>query len=67
MTIKIGGLGQEISFYCPVCSEKMNHMCKVTLGTGSTIRYAYECNSCELEIKSDASGNAKLLKEVANV
>lgn len=70
MTIKIGGLGQEISFYCPVCSEKMTHICIATLGgmyRKGTIRYAYECNSCELEIKSDASGNAKLLKEVANV
>ena len=70
MTIKIGGLGQKISFYCPVCSEKMTHTCIATLGgmyRKGTIRYAYECNSCELEIKSDASGNAKLLKEVANV
>ena len=70
MTIKIGGLGQEISCYCPVCSEKMTHMCIATLGgmnRKGTIRYAYECNSCELELKSDASGNAKLLKEVANV
>ena len=70
MTITIGGLGQKISFYCPVCSEKMNHMCIATLGgmySKGTIRYAYQCNNCELEIKSDASGNAKLLKEVANV
>jgi len=67
MTIKIGGLGQEISAYCPVCSEKMTHRCIATLGTGRTIRYAYQCDSCELELKSDANGNAKLLKEMENV
>lgn len=70
MTIKIGGLGQEISFYCPVCSEKMTHMCIATLGgmnSRGTIRYAWQCNNCELELKSDSNGNAKLLKEVANV
>jgi predicted RNA-binding Zn-ribbon protein involved in translation (DUF1610 family) len=64
MTIKIGGLGKEISFYCPVCSEKMEHWAHAT---NRTIRYSYDCNSCELSVKSDASGNAKLLKEVANV
>ena len=70
MTIKIGGLGQEISCYCPVCSEKMTHMCIATLGgmnSKGTIRYAWQCKNCELELKSDASGNATLLKEVANV
>lgn len=70
MTIKIGGLGQEISCYCPICSEKMTHMCIATLGgmnSKGTIRYAFQCNSCELELKSDSNGNAKLLKEVANV
>ena len=70
MTIKIGGLGQEISCYCPICSEKMTHMCIATLGgmnSKGTIRYAFQCDSCELELKSDSNGNAKLLKEVANV
>ena len=67
MTIKVGGLGQEISCYCPVCSVKMIHRCIATLGTGSTIRYAYQCDSCELELKSDSKGNAKLLKEMENV
>jgi predicted RNA-binding Zn-ribbon protein involved in translation (DUF1610 family) len=67
MTIKVGGLGQEISCYCPVCSVKMIHRCIATLGTGSTIRYAYQCDSCELELKSDSNGNAKLLKEMENV
>jgi hypothetical protein len=67
MTIKIGGLGQEISCYCPVCSQKMTHRCIATLGTGKTIRYAYQCDSCELELKSDAKGNAKLLKEMENI
>ena len=67
MTIKIGGLGQEISCYCPVCSVKMIHRCIATLGTGSTIRYAYQCDTCELELKSDSSGYAKLLKEMENV
>jgi predicted RNA-binding Zn-ribbon protein involved in translation (DUF1610 family) len=67
MTIKIGGLGQEISCYCPVCSVKMIHRCIVTLGTGKTTRYAYQCDSCELELKSDSKGNAKLLKEMENV
>jgi rubredoxin len=66
MTIKIGGLGQEISCYCPVCSEKMIHMCIATLGTGSTIRYAWECRNCELSLKSDKDGNAKLIKELSN-
>ena len=66
MTIKIGGLGQEISCYCPVCSQKMTHRCIATLGAGRTIRYAYQCDSCELELKSDANGNAKLLKEMEN-
>ena len=67
MTIKIGGLGQEISCYCPVCSEKMTHRCIATLGgmhSKGTIRYAYQCDSCELELKSDSNGNAKLLKEM---
>jgi hypothetical protein len=63
-TIKIGGLGQEISCYCPVCSVKMSHMCIATLGTGKTIRYEWQCNSCELSLKSDRFGNAKLLKEM---
>ena len=67
MTIKVGGLGQEISCYCPVCSVKMIHRCIAKLGTGSTIRYAYQCDSCELELKSDSKGNAKLLKEMENV
>ena len=70
MTIKIGGLGQEISCYCPVCSEKMTHTCIVTLGSmhkRGTIRYAWQCNNCELELKSDSSGYAKLLKEMENV
>ena len=67
MEIIIGGLGQTISAYCPVCSEKMAHRCIVTLGTGSTTRYAYQCDTCELSLKSDKNGNAKLLKEVANV
>jgi len=66
MTIHIGGLGKEISFYCPVCSEKMIHTCIATLGTGRTIRYAFQCRDCELEIKSDRLGNAKLLKEMEN-
>ena len=68
--IKIGGLGQEISCYCPVCSVKMTHMCIATLGgmhSRGTIRYAYQCNDCELELKSDSKGNAKLLKEMENV
>jgi len=65
MTIKIGGLGQEISAYCPVCSQKMTHMCIATLGTGRTIRYAWECQPCELSLKSDKDGNAHLLTEMA--
>jgi len=62
--IEIGGLGQKIAFYCPVCSEKMSHWCVATLGKGSTIRYVWECKSCELSFKSDRFGNAKLLKEM---
>jgi predicted RNA-binding Zn-ribbon protein involved in translation (DUF1610 family) len=64
MTIKIGGLGQEVSCYCPVCSVKMIHRCIVTLGTGKTTRYAYQCDSCELELKSDSTGYAHLLTEL---
>jgi hypothetical protein len=64
MTIKIGGLGQEISCYCPICSEKMTHTCIATLGTGKTIRYEWQCNSCELSLKSDRNGYAKLLELV---
>lgn len=63
MTIKIGGLGQEISCYCPVCSLKMNHWAIASNG----IRYAYRCDNCELELKSDRFGNAKLLKEMENL
>ena len=65
MTIKLGGLGQEISCYCPVCSRKMTHMCIATLGTGRTVRYAWECNACELSLKSDKDGYAHLLTELA--
>ena len=68
MTIKLGGLGQTISAYCPVCSEKMTHMCIATLGgfsTKGTIRYAWECQPCELSLKSDKDGNAHLLTEMA--
>lgn len=65
MTIKLGGLGQTISAYCPVCSEKMTHMCIATLGTGRTIRYAWECNNCDLSLNSDRLGNTKLLTEMS--
>ena len=64
MTIKIGGLGQEISVGCPVCSFGMTHRCIATLGTGRTIRYAWQCDSCELELKSDRNGYAKLLESL---
>ena len=64
MSIKIGGLGQEISAYCPVCSRKMTHWAIGTLGTGSTLRYAWKCEPCELELKSDQFGNAHLLTEL---
>ena len=65
MTIKLGGLGQTISAYCPVCSQKMTHKCIATLGTGKTIRYAWECQPCELSLKSDKDGYAHLLTEMA--
>ena len=58
--IKIGGLGQEVSCYCPVCSVKMHHWAIASSG----IRYEYRCDSCELSLKSDRFGNAKLLKEM---
>lgn len=64
MTIKIGGLGQDIFCPCPVCLEQMTHMAIATLGgmhSRGTIRYAYQCNNCELELKSDSNGNAKLI------
>ena len=64
MTIKIGGLGQEIACYCHVCSKKMIHRCIATLGTGSTIRYEYQCDQCELSLKSDRNGYAHLLTEL---
>jgi hypothetical protein len=60
MTIKIGGLGKEIFCPCPVCLEQMTHRCVATLGKGSTIRYEWQCDSCELYLKSDRDGNAKL-------
>lgn len=63
-TIKIGGLGQEISCYCPVCSRKMSHMCIATLGTGKTIRYEWQCEPCELSLKSNREGYAHLLTEL---
>ena len=63
-TIKIGGLGQEISCYCPVCSQKMTHWAIATLGKGSTIRYEWKCEPCELPLKSDQNGYAHLLTEM---
>ena len=63
-TIKIGGLGQEISAYCPVCSVKMNHRAIATLGKGSTVRYEWQCQPCELSLKSDRLGNTHLLTEM---
>ena len=66
--VKIGGLGQEISAYCPVCSVKMIHRCIATMGGyrsgNSTIRYEWQCDSCELSLKSDSMGNAHLLTEM---
>jgi hypothetical protein len=64
MTIKIGGLGQDISCYCPVCSLKMTHWAVATLGRGSTIRYEWKCEPCELSLKSDQTGYAHLLTEL---
>lgn len=61
MTIKIGGLGQEISCYCPVCSQKMTHW---AIATGRIIRYSWQCDSCELSLKSDRNGYAHLLTEL---
>jgi hypothetical protein len=69
MTIKIGGLGDQIAFPCPVCSVNMNHMAIATLGgmhSRGTIRYEYQCDTCELSVKSDSIGNSKLLKEMEN-
>jgi hypothetical protein len=63
-TIKIGGLGQEISCYCPVCSQKMTHWALATLGTGRTMRYEWKCEPCELSLKSDSNGYAHLLTEM---
>jgi hypothetical protein len=68
-TIKIGGLGQEISAYCPVCSTKMKHRAIATLGNfrsggKGTLRYSWDCDSCELELKSDRNGYAKLLESL---
>ena len=61
MTIKIGGLGQEISCYCPVCSVKMTHW---AIATGRIIRYSWQCEPCELSLKSDRNGYAHLLTEL---
>jgi predicted RNA-binding Zn-ribbon protein involved in translation (DUF1610 family) len=60
MSIKIGGLGQTVSAYCPVCSQKMIHMCIAS----SVIRYEWQCKPCELNLKSDRFGNAHLLTEM---
>jgi len=61
MTIKIGGLGQTISAYCPVCSEKMTHWAIAS----KSIRYEWKCEPCELSLKSDKDGYAHLLTEMA--
>ena len=66
MTITIGGLGDTISFPCPICSVNMTHMAVATLGTGRTLHYEYQCRDCELSVKSDRLGNYKLLKEMEN-
>jgi Zn-finger protein len=60
MVIKLGGLGQEVSCYCPVCSVKMHHWAIASNG----VRYEWQCKDCELSLKSDRFGNAKLLKEM---
>jgi hypothetical protein len=62
--IKIGGLGQEIAVYCPVCSVKMSHW---AVASHKSVRYEWQCKECELNLKSDRFGNAKLLKEMENV
>ena len=67
--IKVGGLGQEISAYCPVCSTKMKHRAIATLGNfrsggKGTLRYSWDCDSCELSLNSDRLGNAHLLTEM---
>ena len=64
--ITIGGLGDQIAFPCPNCSVNMIHTCVATLGKGGTIRFEYQCKSCELSVKADRLGNSKLLKEMEN-
>ena len=59
-TLKIGGLGQEISAYCPVCSRKMTHWAIASKG----VRYEWKCEPCELSLKSDRNGYAHLLTEL---
>ena len=60
MTIKIGGLGQTISAYCPVCSRKMTHWAIAS----KSVRYEWKCEPCELSLKSDIVGNTHLLTEM---
>jgi hypothetical protein len=60
MTITIGGLGKQISVYCFVCSEQMSHWCVASSGS---IRYEWKCEPCELSLKSDRFGNAKLISK----
>jgi hypothetical protein len=43
----------------------MTHWAVATLGTGSTIRYEWKCEPCELSLKSDKDGYAHLLTELA--
>jgi hypothetical protein len=61
-TITIGGQGQKIAFYCFICSAKMSHWAIASNG----VRYEWQCKDCEISIKSDRFGNAKLLKEMEN-
>ena len=67
MTLFIGGLGEALEVTCPVCSAQMVHRCIATLGTGNTIRYAYQCDNCELELKSDKTGYCKIATGSAGV
>ena len=60
MTIEIGGLGQKISAYCPVCSLQMRHWAVAS----KSVRYEWKCEPCELSLKSDRMGNAHLLTEM---
>jgi transposase-like protein len=57
VAITIGGLGQSLFMSCPSCKDQMTHWC---VAGGGRVRFEWRCKPCELSLKSDKSGYAKL-------